>query len=126
MRTARRTFMLMETVAGLTLLGALILGLATVVYQHTRAVHSLELQRAGVRAAEDVLSRLYAGNRASLDLPDMQVELHVVKTPPTAPPDGFAWAVVTVEYYQTQASLVGLVRRRAFEEALSQEKGDLR
>lgn len=122
MRTTRHAFLLMEMVVGLTLLGVLILGLATVVHQYARATHSFEAQRRGVRAAEYVLSQLHAGKRVSLDLPDMQVELHAVKTPPTPPPGGFAWAVVTVEYRQTEASLVGLVRRKAFDETLGWEK----
>lgn len=126
MRKAKRGFILMETVVGLTMLGALLLGLATVLHQYGHATHSLEAQRAGLRAAEDVLSQLHAGKPVSLDLPDMQVQLHAARTPPTPPPDGFAWAVVTVEYCQTEASLVGLVRRKTFEETLGRHKGDSR
>ena len=126
MRTTRRALILMETVVGLTMLGVLLLGLVTVVHQYARATHSLEAQRAGVRAAECVLSQLQAGKRVSLDLPDMQVKLSAVTTPPTPPPDGFAWTVITVEYRKTEASLSGLVRRKAFEETLDQDKGNVR
>jgi len=112
----------METVVGLALLGMLLLGLATVVHQHGRATHSLEAQRVGVRAAEYALSQLHAGNRVSLDLPDMQIELRAATTPITPPPDGYTWAVVTVEYRKTQACLVGLARRKAFEETLGRQK----
>ena len=120
MHTRIRGILLIETVIGLSLIGALILGLVTVTSQYANAARVMKGQRIAYRCAEGVLSELQAGGPASIQRQDMQIELYAARTPQTPPPDGFVWTVVNVEYRRSRVRLVGLVPQRALTETLGQ------
>ena len=122
MRARHGGFLVMENVIGLALLGVLIVGLAASVYQYTRAQGELAGRRIAMRRAELVLALMQTGKTAGLDDPDMRIALRSAQVP-TAPPTGFVWAEVKVEYEQQEAVLIGLVPRRPFEQTAAESKG---
>ena len=120
MRTRGHGYLLMESVVGLSILSAMVVCLAVSTHQYARGVNAMADHRAAHRSAECVLTELQTGRPASLDIPQMQVELSAAAKPPTPTPDGFVWAVVSVEYRQKRARLVGLAPRDAFDQTLGE------
>lgn len=104
-------FLIMDALASLAIVGALLVVLGVVVGQHRRADQKLGDQRTAVRRAEQALLNLQLGRPLAAEAAQSRAVLTVTPLDDAAPLDDHVWVEVHSQVRDRSVVLIGLAPR---------------